>query len=147
MSVFKEKCPDLALLVEDVIKNAQVQVPFESLREKLSVLQEGHRQREIEYILVDQSDQVVVPSHQTIRNIVRVHTLLRLAAHEPTMSFFDTSGSGRVRVSKHHQALHDFLPRDGLNIRIGDLEKIEVIILHVPQATEIQAVLKQFPDP
>jgi hypothetical protein len=60
---------NLTLLVEDKVKNGEHQHPFHRPREDLSIVQEGKRDRQIQDILVEQSNQVVLAPHEAIGNV------------------------------------------------------------------------------
>src|SRR5690348_5929575 len=60
---------DLAALVKNKVENAESEDPLHGTGEELAIAQQGQRNRKVQNVLVDQSNQVVLAPHETIGNV------------------------------------------------------------------------------
>lgn len=72
----QECCPDLAVVVKNKVQNTLLDVPLSRFREILYVTEKWYGYRQVQNVLVEKRNQIIVPTHKTIRNIMRIHSLL-----------------------------------------------------------------------
>lgn len=123
-----ERPSDLAVRSKQEANEAKAQVPFERPREhrraisgraRSEALHElGNGDGEIEYVFVDERDEVILLAHDPVRDVVRV---------EPLRCRWVVRGRerGRVRGAQLGEARDDRVPRDRLDVVLRALELVE----------------------
>ena len=112
VSVFQEQLPDLALRVENVVHDALIDVPFQSPGEELSMAEERNWKGHVKDVLVDHGYEIILLPHQTVGNVMCVHSLLVLRSDRSTTPVGDTGDNVRIGVAQGHESANDFLPGD-----------------------------------
>lgn len=85
------------------------------------VLEKWEGNRQVQYVLVEQSNHVVLAPHQSVGNVGRVQPLLGLAPQKLPLVPRQVPGCLDVLVSESHDPGHNLLPGNRLHIVVGDL--------------------------
>ena len=133
----------LSLLIKDILHNTQIDIPLQRPRKQRSIPQYRYRHSQIKDIPIDHRDKVIVLAHDAVGYIVRVHTLFTKQA----MTVAGVARGVGIRVAEFHDALHDFLPTDGLDIDVLDFEEVMVEVLEFAETLDVKDVLEEFDYP
>lgn len=129
---------DLAVGVKDEIQDAEFDGELDALRHVLPLAQKRKGYCQVEYVLVEESDEEVLSPHDAVAYVVCVQSLLGLTADPGTLDPCQVASRLGVRVSQRHDPGDDILPRDRLHVGLGYVEEVSVEFPKKAQLPELQ---------
>jgi hypothetical protein len=140
----QERPPDLPIAAEQEPQQAEPEVPLQRLSQHAlpepllprpfaeqapdrSLQESRNRQRDVEQVFVEQGDEVVLLSHDAVRDVVRVQALDGDAGVRAGAG----GECGRVSGAQSGQAGDDGVPRDRLDVALHRRYSLSVIAVEI----------------
>lgn len=137
---------DLTIVVEDQVNNAVIEPPLKRAGEDLPVTQHWNRQRQVQYVLVDESNEIVVFAHEAAGDVDSVQSLFGVGTKPFALPGRQIQCRVRVGITEGHDSSHDVLPGDCLHVLLRDLQQMDVEVSHYDQAARVDGKLNCLPD-